>query len=136
MDNIEYLGPSKINGLNLYAYCLNNPIMYSDPSGKFPVLAVILGVTAVVGLGLTMVAIPPLISGGLAAFATTGTLATWIGTGTMVSGVGIGLFDYEEYQEVFNGNNWMLDSGMSEDWYNGLMITLKLNLLKKLIVVI
>ena len=118
---------------------MNNPIMYADPSGCFPVLAFILGLTALVGMGLTiggvasdnnlmtaigltMVAIPALISGGLAAFATTGTLATWIGAGTMVAGVGTSLFASAEYQEAFTGNNWMLDAGMSEDWYNGLMI--------------
>lgn len=32
-DDIEYLDPSSINGLNLYCYCHNNPIMYYDPSG-------------------------------------------------------------------------------------------------------
>lgn len=32
-DNIAYLDPKTINGCNLYAYCLNNPIMYYDPSG-------------------------------------------------------------------------------------------------------
>ena len=35
-DDIEYLDPSSINGLNLYCYCMNNPIMYSDPSGHSP----------------------------------------------------------------------------------------------------
>ena len=138
-DSIEYLDPQSINGLNLYCYCYNNPISYADPSGCFPVLACILGLTALVGMGLTiggvasdnnlmtaigltMVAIPALISGGLAAFATTGALATWIGAGTMVAGAGTSLFASAEYQEAFTGNNWMLDAGMSEDWYNGLMI--------------
>ncbi len=32
-DTIDYLDPESINGLNLYAYCLNNPIMYCDPTG-------------------------------------------------------------------------------------------------------
>ena len=32
-DNLNYLEPHSINGLNLYAYCLNNPIMCVDPSG-------------------------------------------------------------------------------------------------------
>ena len=35
-DSIEYLDPQSINGLNLYAYCMNNPIMYVDPSGHMP----------------------------------------------------------------------------------------------------
>ena len=35
-DSIEYLDPESINGLNLYCYCMNNPIMYADPSGHAP----------------------------------------------------------------------------------------------------
>ena len=32
-DTIEYLEPKNINGLNLYAYCLNNAVMNVDPTG-------------------------------------------------------------------------------------------------------
>ena len=32
-DSTKYLDPESIHGLNLYAYCLNNPVMYTDPSG-------------------------------------------------------------------------------------------------------
>ena len=35
MDDVEYLDPSSMNGLNLYCYCMNNPINYYDPSGHF-----------------------------------------------------------------------------------------------------
>ncbi|MBQ9736513.1 MAG: hypothetical protein IJV96_07005 [Clostridia bacterium] len=35
-DSVEYLDPSSVNGLNLYAYCGNNPIMYTDPDGHMP----------------------------------------------------------------------------------------------------
>ena len=34
-DSIEYLEPGTINGLNLYAYCGNNPVMYADPMGTY-----------------------------------------------------------------------------------------------------
>ena len=35
MDQIEYLSPKVVNGLNLYAYCINNPVMRYDPNGTF-----------------------------------------------------------------------------------------------------
>ena len=140
-DDISYLDPETIGGTNLYAYCLNNPVMYVDPTGNFPILALVLGITALVGLGLTiggvasdnntltaigltMVAIPALISGvgAIAAGIGGATLTGIVGGVTTVAGVGTGLFASAEYQEAFTGNNWMLDAGMSEGWYNGLML--------------
>ena len=32
-DSVAYLAPDTINGLNLYAYCGNNPVMRVDPNG-------------------------------------------------------------------------------------------------------
>ena len=32
-DDISYIQPTEINGLNLFAYCGNNPIMRTDPEG-------------------------------------------------------------------------------------------------------
>ena len=34
IDDTAYLDPNAINGLNLYAYCLNNPVMCIDPNGN------------------------------------------------------------------------------------------------------
>ena len=36
-DSVSYAAPEKIDGLNLYAYCLNNPVEYIDCSGSFAV---------------------------------------------------------------------------------------------------
>ena len=37
IDDISYLDPESINGLNLYAYCGNNPVMCVDPSGHWSI---------------------------------------------------------------------------------------------------
>ena len=39
-DSLEYLDPETVGGLNLYAYCGNNPVMYADPSGHLPIIAI------------------------------------------------------------------------------------------------
>ena len=143
-DNLELLPDlSQVPGqLNLYAYCNNNPVMYTDESGEFPLLAVILGAAALVGMGLTIggvasnnnaltavgltiVAIPALISGGMAIAAGIGgaTLTGIVGGATVTAGIGTGLFASAEWQQTFTGSNWILNTGISEGWYNGLMIT-------------
>lgn len=49
MDDVSYLDPNTINGLNLYCYCLNNPIMYRDENGTISVLLAMILIGAAVG---------------------------------------------------------------------------------------
>ena len=38
-DSIEYLKADNVNGMNLFSYCKNNPIMYVDQNGNMPTWA-------------------------------------------------------------------------------------------------
>ena len=49
-DNTKYLEPKTINGLNLYAYCLNNPILYGDPNGNSMSFLAMVAIGALVGM--------------------------------------------------------------------------------------
>ena len=52
-DSSEYLDAESINGLNLYAYCGNDPINRFDPSGHaFISVLVGLGIAALIGAGI------------------------------------------------------------------------------------
>ena len=75
IDDISYLDSESINGLNLYAYCLNNPIMYVDYLGTIPEWA------AWIISGLAVV-------GGIALIALTGPLGGLIGGALVAAGVG------------------------------------------------
>ncbi|MGM9970827.1 MAG: RHS repeat-associated core domain-containing protein [Anaeroplasmataceae bacterium] len=52
-DSVDYLDYEIIGGLDLYAYCNNNPVMYYDPMGHSAILAMLIGASigAIIGLG-------------------------------------------------------------------------------------
>ncbi len=49
-DSPEYLDPETPSGLNLNAYCNNDPVNYADPSGNSPILTIVL-IGTLVGFG-------------------------------------------------------------------------------------
>lgn len=50
-DSVDYLDPETLNGLNLFAYCNNNPIMYTDPKGNLAFLTILI-ISVVVSLAM------------------------------------------------------------------------------------
>ena len=134
-DSIEYLDPQSINGLNLYAYCGNDPVNRFDPSGHAAIsllagliigglvswgLSELFGEHLVTGTGLAITGGSAVVSGIMAM-----TLATpvgWIVGGiTAVAGLCTLAFATAELQQHFTGDNWMLDGGMSQGAYYTLM---------------
>lgn len=75
-DDISYLGANgDLEAYNLYAYCSNNPVMYSDPSGNLPSWAIKLIVAASIVVAVAAIAAI--------------TVAT-AGTGTAIAAVAVG----------------------------------------------
>ena len=55
-DSIDYLDPESINGLNLCAYCLNNSIMYVNPTDQNTLLIIgLLAGSFTLGFGASVV---------------------------------------------------------------------------------
>ena len=74
IDDISYIDPETINGLNLYAYCGNNPVMRVDENGNawwdWLFIAVTVVAATIAGVAATVLsfgAASPLVGLGLAA---------------------------------------------------------------------
>ena len=95
----QLAGTAQVQGYNLFAYCLNNPVNFSDPTGHWPdwgtllggVVTVLVGVAAVAAVVGTGGAATPLVALGLASIGAAG-----LGT------IGFGC---SEIVESFTGQN-------------------------------
>ena len=50
-DHPSFLQPDSLQEMNLFAYCGNNPVMYTDPTGKFVLTSFLVGLGIAVAIG-------------------------------------------------------------------------------------
>ena len=83
-DNTAYLDSENANGLNLYAYCCNDPVNYADPSGHDPKWY---DIAAWIGVGLFVAAATVLTAGLAGAVIGGGIVVLGIVAGTILIAV-------------------------------------------------
>ena len=138
-DDTAYLDSETPNGLNLYTYCYNNPVMYIDPSGHFSIGAILvsMAIGSLIGWGLTEI-FGAQIAGGISSIAGGGTaISTGInlmafgpwgivaGIALIAIGITTIIFGANEIVAGTTGINYIQEwTGMSDGLYNGLYIGL------------
>ena len=111
-DSPDYLDPETPNGLNLYAYCYNDPVNYADPSGQkaewYDVLACI-GMALFVASAIVLTAgLAGVVIGGAAGVILYGAAIGTVALGIVGAGVGFAggmIYDYS-HGNSFGTSTW------------------------------
>ena len=122
IDDISYLDPEAINGLNLYAYCRNNPVMGYDPNGTFDLWEFFRGagniVTGVLAIGAGAIV---LIGGAPIGMLIIAGITVGAGVLTLNNGIADTVSSFTGYNYMsdglFNGNT------TAYNWYSGIIST-------------
>ena len=77
-----------IHGHNMFAYAFNNPLKYSDPSGNWPTLSMVLTVVAVAAAAVAVAAVC-VATAGLATVALAGGGTALVATATTTTALGV-----------------------------------------------
>ncbi len=141
MDSLEYAEPERINGLNLFSYCNNNPVMFVDPSGHFAIstFLISLAIGTLISWSLSEIfgsqiagGISSTVNGGAALYTGIGLLSFgpigWITGGSLILlGAGTMVFGVNEIVAGATGTNYIQSwTGMSDGLYNGIYVGLNI----------
>ncbi len=118
-DDVSYLDPEHINGLNLYAYCGNNPVMGYDPDGTWD------WKKFWVGLGLVLTAVAAVAVSVMTFGAATPLAMTVVAWVTLGAGVLTGINGIATMVEAGTGYNFVRDgvfqgNETAYNWYAGI----------------
>ncbi len=133
-DSFEYLDPTSIIGLNLFAYCNNDPVNFVDPSGCFAISTFLISlvVGSLISWGLSEIfgnqiagGISSISNGASAIYTGVGLLSFgpvgWIAGGALILiGAGTVVFGANEIVAGSTGTNYLQQwTSISDGLYNG-----------------
>jgi len=123
-DDVSFLAPEEYSGINLFVYCLNNPVMYFDSSGNFVIslkVAIIIGFIVAGGTAGGLITYNIAYKSGARSWQ----LAAWTALGVFAGatiGLAAGIY-IAPYMATFATKKFVFGSGLSFGMTGGVMVT-------------